>query len=58
MLKTKTTDNVLLMAVKEIITALKFVFQSNNNREFRRLKDFICSKKIINTALGLDKIFF
>jgi hypothetical protein len=43
MLKTKTTENVLLTAVKEIVTALKFVFQSNNNREFRRLKDFICS---------------
>ncbi len=43
MLKSKTTENVWLMAIKEIACAFKFLFQSNNNREFKRLKDFISS---------------
>ena len=43
MLKYKITENVLLMAIKEIASVFKLLFQSNNNREFKRLKDFICS---------------
>ncbi len=43
MLKIKTTPNLLTLAVNQLIAAFKLAFQSTNNREFRRLKDFICS---------------
>lgn len=41
--KTKTTNNFLFIMAKQFMAAVKMLFQSNNNKEFRRLKDFICS---------------
>jgi hypothetical protein len=43
MATTKTTNSVLLIVLKEMLFSFKVLFQSNNNREFRRLKDFISS---------------
>jgi hypothetical protein len=39
----KTSNNLLLALINEMAAAIKFLFQSHSNNEFKRLKNFISS---------------
>lgn len=43
MTKPNTQESIISIVLKEMFSAFKVLFQSNSNREFRRLKDFISS---------------